>query len=357
MKKLTPPGFTQMLLCCQDSLANIINQPYEDGHTRPATIKYRQRFLVSQTQTADNCDIDAQPTYNEWSLPSLTHRQFAFFLPDSLVRQYCKDASDMQSLGTPQTRVMREVYDTFVEAAAVVLRGMNQDLVISMATEFGENVTNGDDGGTLLNFNTAGDSYILNNGMIQLLRDIQENEICGAPCMVGGGLWSSQMIAQQLQCCNAAGLNLSAAGLPTFFWDKDTQLLWGNNSAGLFAPGSVKLITWDKYADEAWAGAKGASFFTHVKFPTAEFNCPPDCLDQLGIDVQTKYIDCPGTYDVNGTPTSLGRGWIVIVSKEYGLWVQPTTGYQAGDALADTNGTIKYFASNTSYTGGSYSLY
>lgn len=357
MRKLQVAGFLRMLMCCQDSPASILNDPYSSGHNRPATVKYRQRPLPSITQTTDNCDIDAIPAYSEWNIPSLTHRQISFFLADETVRQYCIDASAMQTMGTPPTRVMAEVYDTFVEYANTLMRAINQDLVADMSTEFGENATNGDDGGTLINFNTSGDTLILTNGLIQMMRDIEENEICGTPCLVGGGLWSAQWMAQALACCNSAGINFGNAALPELFFDKDTQSIWGANSAGLFAPGSVKFISYDKYVGEAWAGMKGSSFFTNVLFPVQEFNCPTDCLDQLSFDVQLKYIDCPGEYDVNGTPTQLGRGWQVILSKNYALWVQPTTGYASGDSLADTNGTIKYFASNTSYTGGAYSLY
>lgn len=357
MRKMQVAGFLRMLLCCQDSAASILNDPYVNGHRRGATIKYRPRVLPSVAQTEDDCDINAVPAYSEWEIPTLQHRQISFFLPDETVRQYCIDASRMQTMGTPATRVMSEVYDTFVDFANALMKSINQDLVADMATEFGENVTTGDDGGSIINFNTNGDSLILTNGMIQILRDMEENEICGNPCMVGGGLWSAVNQAQMIQCCNAAGIDYSKVGLPEFFFDKDTQSIWGANSAGLFAPGSVKFVSYDKYVTEAWAGQKGSSFFTHVTFPTNEFNCPTDCLDQLGFDVQLKYIDCPQSVNINGTPTNVGRGWQVIISKDYALWVQPTTGYAAGDSLADTNGTIKYFASNTSYTGGAYSLY
>jgi hypothetical protein len=57
---------------------------------------------------------------------------------------------------------------------------------------------------------------------------------------------------------------------------------------------------------------------------------------------------------VNGTPTLLNRGWQVILSKRYNLWVQPTDAYASGDELEGTNGTLKYFITNTSSDSGSY---
>lgn len=358
-KKLHIAGFLSMLFCCQDSLSNVIQEGTVGGHRRSLTVKYRPRPLVSTVQTENDCDINAIPAYSEWTVPALSHRQVSFYLSDETVRQYCIDASRMRdSPGTPRTRVMDEVYGLILEYANTLMKSINQDLVTQMATEFGENATNGDDGGTLINFNTSGNTLVLNNGLIQLLRDIEENEICATPCMVGGGLWSAEWLAQSIACCNAAGMNTAGLPLPRLFFDKDTQSIWGANSAGLFAPGSVKFISWDKYVGEAFAGQKGNSFFSNFAMPVNEFGCNlDDCLRDLRIDMQIRYIDCPGTYDVNGVPTALDRGWQVILSKDYSLWIQPTTGYQSGDSLADTNGTIKYFASNTAYTGGAYSLY
>jgi len=61
-----------------------------------------------------------------------------------------------------------------------------------------------------------------------------------------------------------------------------------------------------------------------------------------------KYIDCPTVVDVNGVPTTVNRGWQVILSKEFALWVQPasTNEYAAGDELYQTNGTLLYEISN-----------
>lgn len=359
-RKLQIAGFLAMLFCCQDSLSNVINTTqYQDGQRRGATIKYRPRPLTSLVQTADNCDIDAIPAYSEWTVPNLNHAQVSFFLADDTVRQYCADSARVRaSPGTPSTNVMQEVYGLIVEYSNTLMKYINQQLVIAQATQFGVNVSNNDNGGTLINFNTSGDVNILTNGLIQMMRDIQENEFCGTPCLVGGGLWSAQQMSQALACCNAAGVNFAAAqGLPQFFFDKDTQSLWGANSAGLFAPGSVKFISYDKYVD-GYAGQKGTSFFTNFALPVNEFGCNLDnCLADLKIDMQLRYIDCPGNYDVNGVSTPLGRGWQVILSKSFGLFTMPTTGYGSGDSLQNTNGTIKYFASNTGYTGSSYSLY
>lgn len=187
-----------------------------------------------------------------------------------------------------------------------------------------------------------------------MMRDIQENEICGEPCLVGGGMWAAWDKLQSMQCCNAAGVDFSRTGLPKFFFDKHTQSIWGANTAGIFAPGSVKFLGFNKFAGNFASNVqKGDSYFATVAFPTDVFGCnPDDCLKDLIFDLQIRYIPCPQTIDVRDVPTEVNRGWQFILSKEYALWVQPTNAYESGDELADTNGTLKYFLTNSAYAGG-----
>lgn len=353
-RKLHIAGFLAALFCCQNSSVSPVNtMQFNDGHLRPLTVKYTQRPLISAVQSEDDCDINAQPTYSEWNMPSLSYKQFSFFLPDSLVQQYCIDASARRSVGSPTTQVMQEVYERLIEAANVVMAAINRDLVTQMATEFGENTTTGSDNGKYINV-TPTPTVTFSNGLVDFLKDLWENEICDTPCIVGGGNWTALEISQLAACCNQAGIDSSRFGMPTLFRDKDTQSIWGANSAGVFAKGSVKFIGRNRYQG-AFAGARGQSFFTTMAMPVQEFGCNLDeCLRDLIFDVQFRYIDCPGSYDVNGTPTALGRGWQVIVSKYYDMWVQPTNAYAAGDTLEGTNGTLKYFLTNSTYAGPAY---
>lgn len=353
-RKMHVAGFLAMLLCCQRSNVSPVNDPFEGGHIRPLQIKYTRRPVLSDTQTVANCDINAQPGYLEWTLPSLMYRSYSFHIADNLIRQYCIDASRMRTVGAPPTQVMQEVYERIVEGANIVLRGMNVDLVTAMATEFGGNTTlGGDDGGKLINIPRNGNDYVLDNGVVELMQDMLENEICGEPCIVGGGTFSAYEQARALSCCSSAGMDISRFNAPAFFFDKDTQTIWGADSIGVFAPGSVKLISRNLYGGN-WAGTRGLSTFLTLPLPVNEFGCADECLRDLIFDVQIRYNDCPVDDGNGGT---LQPGWQVIISKYFGLWVQPTNAYQAGDPLENTNGTLKYFVKNTTYSGGAYGLY
>ncbi|HEY9660901.1 MAG TPA: hypothetical protein V6C65_20800, partial [Allocoleopsis sp.] len=253
--------------------------------------------------------------------------------------------------GNPPTQAMQEVYDLIVEGANIVLKKINQVLVTSQATEFGVNVSNGSASGKVININQDGSKLILDNGIVDMMQDLQVNEICGEPCIVGGGLFAAYERASAWACCNSAGIDMSKTMLPRFFFDKDTQSIWGQDSIGVFAPGSVKFIGRNKYVG-AFAGEKpGGSIFTTLPLPVQEFGCADDCLRDLVLDLQLKYYDCR-------TEVSEGvfvdRGWQGIISKEFALWTQPDNAFAEGDELEGTNGTLKYFVGNDAYNGPSY---
>lgn len=354
-KKLQIAGFLAALFCCQNSTVSPVNSQFTGSSYRPLTVAYRKRPTLSDVSSTDDCDIDRIPADLEWNLPALGFKKSSFFIPDDTMQQYCIDATATQSVGRPATQVMRKIYDSIVDTANILLKAINQDLVTQMATQFGLNVTTGYSTGKVININEDGTKMILDNGIIDMLRDIQENEICGTPCLVGGGLWAAWDKAQVLACCNSAGLDMSKVGLPRFFYDKDLTSIWGLNTAGLLSDGSVKFIGRNAYLGAAFSGQRGTSFFTTLPLPVDEFGCNlDDCLRDLIFDLQLRYIDCPTTINVNGQSTTVNRGWEAIISKRYSLWVQPTTAYASDDELFGTNGTLKYYLTNTTSTSHPY---
>lgn len=344
-RKLHVAGFLQMAFCCQNSSVSVLNDQYPgDGTNRPLVVSYRQRPILSQVQDEDDCDINNLPVKQEWAFPNRRHKQTSFFIPDAQIAQYCSEFSQSVAIGQPATRMMREHYDNFLEAANILLRAINLDLVTIMATQFGNNVVTGNNAARVINIPPT-PGLNLSAGVIQLHRDFQENEICGEPCIVGGGNWAGYEIAKAIACCNQAGQDISRDIMPRSFFDKDTTTIWGANQIGVFAKGSVKFIGYNKYVG-GYAGEKGTSIFFTVALPVNEFGCAPDCLNDLIFDVQMKYIDCPTSINVNGTAQTVNRGWQVIVSKDYHLWVQPTDAYRVTDPLGGTNGTLRYEITN-----------
>lgn len=355
-RKMHIAGFLAALFCCQNSTVSPINtEQFDQGQVRTLTVKYSRRPLVSDVSSTDDCSIDRIPGYGEWQVPSTGFKKHSFYISDDTMSKYCADAVATQTVGRPPTSVMREIYDRIVESVNVIMKAINQDLVTKMATQFGVNVTTGQSNGKVINVNEDGNKIILDNGIVDLMRDLQENEICDAPCMVGGGLWAAWEAAQALQCCSAAGMDMSKMALPKLFFDKDTQNIWGPNTAAILAPGSVKFIGRNQYVGP-YAGQRGTSFFTTLPMPVNEFGCNlDDCLRDLVFDMQLKYIDCATQVTGPGGGTiTVNRGWLVIISKRYALWVQPADAYLPGDELYDTNGTLKYYLTNTASGSAPY---
>ncbi len=344
-RKLHVAGFLAMTFCCQNSSVSPINDGFSaDGQQTTLTVSYTQRPILSQVQDEDDCDINNIPTKSEWSLGEMRHKQYSFYVSDETVSLYCREFAESVGVGNPATRVMREHYDRILEGANIVLRAINQDLVTLAATEFGNNVVTGSNAARTINIAPT-PTLDLDAGIVQLLRDFEENQICGDPCIVGGGLFSGWNFAQQIACCNSAGMDYSRIGLPRFFRDADTQSIWGANQVGVFAPGSVKFISRNKYVGP-YAGEKGNSMFFTMALPVGEFGCAQDCLSDLVFDVQMRYIDCPTSVTVNGTAQTVNRGWQFIISKTYSLWVQPDDAYRVTDPLAGTNGALRYVITN-----------
>jgi hypothetical protein len=334
-----------MTFCCQNSSVSPINDGFSaDGQQRALTVSYSQRPILSQVQDEDDCDINNLPVKLEWDLGTMRHKQSSFFISDDLITRYCAEYAASVAVGSPATRVMREHYDNILAHANIVLRAINLDLVTLGSTEFGNNVTTGNNAAKTINIAKT-PSLDLSAGIIQLLQDFQENEICGDPCIVGGGLFSAFDKSLMMACCNQAGFDYSRIGLPRFFFDKDTGTVLGTNQIGVYAPGSVKFISRNKYVGP-YAGEKGTSMFFTMALPVNEFGCAPDCLNDLVFDVQMKYIDCPTSVTVNGTAQTVNRGWQFIISKDYSLWVQPDSAYRVTDPLGGTNGTLRYNITN-----------
>lgn len=348
-KKAHVSGFLRMLFCCQNSSVSPVNDGNNaNGHVQGLTVKYRQRPVAAHVTDEDNCELNRIPAYSEWSLPTLLYRQTSFFVSDAEIQKYCADASASASIGAAATGFMREHFDVYIEHVNILMKQINEALVTEMATQFGDNVTTGSNTGKVININRQGNDLTLNDGIIELLNDLRENENCDDVCVVGGGIISAYDIARPTIGLSQAGVDGSKLSWPGVFFDKATQTIWGQDAFGVFAKGSVKFIGRNRYAGP-FGGAKGNSIFLTVPFPVGEFaGCTDflECLRDLRVDVQMRYIDCPTEIEVNGTPTTVNRGWQVILSKYFNMWVQPTNAYASTDPLEGTNGTLLYYAMN-----------
>jgi hypothetical protein len=191
-KKVTIPGFTQMLLDQPDS-PTAIQEGFTGGHKRAVRVKYSVRGTVSQVSTTDTCQVDVQPLFKETDVTISNFVSKGFWIPDDLMRQYCEDASRFVSIGQPATPVMNQVLGWVLEGMNSLYQKQEQVLTTAMASAFGKNVTTGSATAVAVNIEQDGNLNDLTAGVLKMLTDAETNEFCGSPMFVGalGGLMHS----------------------------------------------------------------------------------------------------------------------------------------------------------------------
>jgi len=144
----------------------------------------------------------------------------------------------------------------------------------------------------------------------------EEMGAMGTPLLVGGGNFDLFAKAQQIACCNSGGMDLSRmTGDAYFYHSPSASTLWGSTMFAAIAPGSVQLITWNKYVGDY---AKRNDSFEHGTIV--------DPFTGLVYDLKTSYDDCT-------------EKWFVELSLNYNQFFVPQN---SSCADADINGTLSF---------------
>lgn len=355
-KKVTPPGFVNMLLQ-QPNRPTTIQEAYQGGHRRDVRIKYKVRTTEGQVSTSDTCALDLVPLYKETTASVDNIAQIGLFISDDTVRQYCEEASRTVAIGQPASSMMAEHLDSVLHAFNGIYQKMETVTTTSMASLFGKHVATGT--ATAVSVNIEQDSTLndLTTGLTKMLTDFEANEFCGTPMFVGalGGLMHSYDVQFRNRVMSVGdGFNAQALADAMgfqFFASGRTGTTWGAQHVGMFAPESVHLI---ERLDNvgSFAGNKGNSTFGTIIDPRVQ--CwTPNGLSNVQFDFQMKYIDCPE--EVAGSLSSgyinesnaSGRGYFFAIKKRYGLFTTPTDAFDGADRMAGSNGSLRYVISNS----------
>lgn len=346
--KVTPQGFLETLCAStpEDGQA-AVNQGFDEntGSFRDVKFMYQPRALDTLYQISDNCDVQSAPAYTEGTVPSLQYIQRGVFIADAQMQRYCSEYSKSLKIGKPATDFMRGHLDLVLPQVYALYSRINKQLISAMVSQFGVNARTGSNAPATINIPQNTTINNLQTGITQLLYDLEFNEICGDVCIVGNGLFTASELQNAIKtCCDSQGLDSSKWNFYTYRSDFATASLWGTNQLGVFAKGSIYLITRNRYVG-SYAGDRGSSFFTTFTPPV-----PADACSMLArcltLDLQVRYLDCPQTINIDGVATAVGRGLELIFSSNYNLWVAPTNQYEAGDRLFGTNGTLRYAITN-----------
>jgi hypothetical protein len=354
--KITPVGFLSYL--AQQGKPNIISSSISNGsgHIRDVRYRYRNRGIKGVSSTEDTCDVQTVAARLEATIPALKLRTRAIFYDWETIRKYEEEASNMISV-TPNGKptmanqevfggFMAEVWEDLMANFNGLLGDVNDDLLNLMQVNWGKNVVTGSTAATSVNFNLNGTVNNLQEGLTKIITDARANEIntVGAS-IVGSGYIDAVMTQLMMNAINAnqSGLNAAALSRPNYYYDPAAADIFGANSFGFFEKDAMQLLEVDRYVGY-FSGELGVSQFFNMTVPLTDSLGTK--IADMNFDVQVIESDCNKDVSINGTPTSIGRGVTVIVSKNFGLATLPTDAYNASDRLYGANGSLKYTATN-----------
>lgn len=328
--KITPVGFLQMLLE-NPTTAKISNaKEILSGAERDLKVRYAQRGLESDVSSTDDCSTPTGLAYQETTIGRSLFSKLGIFISDDDMRKYQNDAQTTLSQGTPSEPLMTPLYEAILVKVNGIIQKMNANLLAAQTTKWGVNAVTGAATAQTLNF---ANTLSMTDGVVKLISDYQLNEGVETPLIVGNGVVANYNIAQQLKVA-ADQYGFASNQTFKFYNDFRSTTAWGVNHFGLFTPGLIGLVDFNKNVG-SYAGQKGASFFFTLPVPVQLANGQ---LTSLVFDCQLKYNDCP----VTEGETTIPRGWNLIISKSYGLFNAPTNMYAATDRLNGVNGAFHY---------------
>lgn len=347
--KISPTGFTKMLLENEPKLqvkpSEVLRLNEADGHIKQIRLSYLRRITPDDVSTTDDCENDLIPVYNDMVLEAPHFAKFSFWLSDDTIARYMSEASRTVSVGQPASQLMMEQITTLMTVVNGIVGKIDQTLLGDVT--WGINQVTGLNTATTININKNATVMDLETGFAKLLSDAAENEISGDLLIAGSGLFNNFMLQKPFSGINQAGINQAAATGYKWYFDvyAKNAATFGTNQVGVFAPGTIGFVDLQKYIAFR-SGLKGTSYFFQIPLPVAVGQ--GDGTTQMMIfDAQLKYIDCP-TVIYNGySNIEVNRGWQLILSKNYGLFQQPTDGYTAADRLTGNNGALRYTFTNT----------
>ena len=315
----------------------------EPGHKKQVDIKYKKRYTKVQTDTSLSCDNVLTPSWQEGTVSINNVRQIAMHWNDETIAQYMADASARVNApgSQPGTSFIAEILTDIQHAANAIMDGVNDDLLGLIS--WGRNRVTGVSTATSINFSADTTVQKYSEGFPRLLADYRKNNLTGRPQVVGGGNFLNVIMANGLKTgADQFGMDtrIALAGMD-FYFDQDFDSVIASNNIGVFEPGAVKFVSYDRYTGFK-AGNKGVSEFFQITLPYIDN--VTGLVTPVNFDAQLKYDDCGGTYTdaYSDQSVTLEKGYNLILSKTFGLYQIPADAYRMEDSQFLVNGALLY---------------
>jgi hypothetical protein len=327
--KITPVGALKAVLE-NNAVAAVTNEAgLQRGLDRTIKVRAVKRGIESDVSTVNSCETTITPVFAEHEITATQYNQIGIFIDEATMRTFEEQAATGFQVGG--VTVPSILYEMILTKVNGLIQKIDRTILTAIEAGKGVNAVTGSDAAQTVNFSST---LTDDDGYVKLLTDAQTNEVNGDLILIGSGVLNNFDILNKLKT-SADDNGFSAVNYGVYN-DPKAASVWGANEFFAIQKGSIGMADWQKNGG-AYAGERGGSFYFTVPVPVMLANGE---LSSLVFDAQLKYVDCP-TYDESNQLIA-DRGWILILSKSYGVYTAPKTLYAATDPLVNVNGIFHY---------------
>jgi len=333
--KISPVGALKMVLE-NNAVKDVTNLAgLQAGQDKVIKVRAMQRGLESAVSEVDDCETSITPAFIEHEVTKTLFSKIGIFLSDPLLRTFeAQAAANAVTVAAGGAAIPTVLYELILTNAQALLQSIDRKVVTAINAGWGVNAVTGDAAAQTINLASTPTS---DDGMVKVMLDADANEVTGELMILGSGIVRGFEALDKLKTGTDEG-GFGALGLRVYN-DPKTASIFGANQFAVIQKGSVGFVDWQKYAG-TYGGMKGSSLFFTIPVPAMLANGE---LTTIVFDAQLKYQDCP-IIDTDNVTVLAPRGWILELSKSFGVYVAPATMYAVGDPLRGVNGIFRYVA-------------
>jgi hypothetical protein len=354
--KITPTGFLKLALDNTPDMGipdhEKLRLNTDSGLYSNVKLWYYKRANPSSVSDSLDCvsgDLNDRATF-DLSAPHVASRTIQFTNSD--LAQYTEDAIATVKLGRAPSPFMEEVFKQIMIQCNAIAGKINQDLIGDVT--FGVNVNSGSNASRPINITKDATTFDLSQGIPALLTDALLNEFDGDLLIAGAGKMLAYEQFKQRATPMLNGLDIANIGGYEFYKDFYAPAVWGAadtgtghspaDTIGVFAPGTIGLIDLNTLVGFR---EQNLGVFQAFQIPLP-VNTSDGQSTVMMFDVRMRFNACPTDIadSAYGGTRTIGEGWSIQISKQYGLFQTPASLYAAGDRLAGSNGALRYNLTN-----------
>lgn len=295
-------------------------------------IKWLQRGVRGGGSDTETCDTDTK-TYQETTFAVTKYYQKGFSIDETSMQAFCDfDVAKDNFYGA---QIPHFLFTTILSEMDSIRQELNYQLLTIQASKIGVNAETGDNLAKnvpiIVTTPGANEGALVAAGMAEVGNDFGfANQQRDVPLIVHGSLMNKARLVSKYGCCNLNGTNVSQLMNDGYLFYPDNQIdtVLGADKFLVIAPGSVKLVTYNKFVGGFGGQKESGSFKTII---------PDSVFPDLKYDLTVFYKDCANGGDSNGE-------YHVIIGLHYDLFSIPDTAYAITDPLSGVNGTFLYKA-------------